>query len=95
MAAYFVQTCYVCVWHTVENAQSAPHTHTHTHTHTHARITGLNKICRHNSENVYNDTYTGTRDVILAKRWLWLPDGGLCKQKHVGAAFIILIVLII
>jgi hypothetical protein len=43
----------------------------------------------------YNDTYTGTRNVILAKRWLWLRDDGLCKPKHVGASFIILIVLIV
>jgi hypothetical protein len=42
-----------------------------------------------------NDTYTGTSNVILAKPWLCLTDDGLCKPKHVGAAFIILIVLII
>jgi hypothetical protein len=40
-------------------------------------------------------TYTGTSIVILAKRWLWLPDDGLCKPKYVGAAFMILILLII
>jgi hypothetical protein len=34
-----------------------------------------------------NDIYTGTSNVILAKRWLWLPDDGLCKPKYVGAAF--------
>jgi hypothetical protein len=39
--------------------------------------------------------YTGTSNVILAKRWLWLPDDGLCKPKHVEAAFIILIVVIV
>jgi hypothetical protein len=50
-------------------------------------------ICRHNTEYGYNDTYTETSNVILAKRWLWLPDDGLCKPKHVGAAFMILIVL--
>jgi hypothetical protein len=38
---------------------------------------------------------TGNSNVILAKRWLWLPDDGLCKPKHVGAAFMILIVLIV
>jgi hypothetical protein len=43
----------------------------------------------------YAITYTGIRHVILAKHWLWLPDDGLCKPKHVGATFIILIVLII
>jgi hypothetical protein len=41
-----------------------------------------------NTSIVYWNQY-----VILAKRRLWLPDGGLCKPKHVGAAFIILIVL--
>jgi hypothetical protein len=52
-------------------------------------------ICPHSTEHVCNDTYTGTRNVILAKRWLQLSDDGLCKPKHVEAAFIILIVLII
>jgi hypothetical protein len=52
-------------------------------------------ICGHNTEYSHNDKYTGTSNVILAKHWLWLPDDGLCKSKHVGAAFIILIVLII
>jgi hypothetical protein len=37
---------------------------------------------------------TGTSNVILAKRWLWRPDDGLRKPKHVGAAFMILNVLI-
>jgi hypothetical protein len=46
-------------------------------------------ICRHNTEYGYNDTYTGTSNVILAKRWLWLPGDGLCKPKHVGAAFML------
>jgi hypothetical protein len=52
-------------------------------------------ICRHNTEYSYNNKYNGTSNVILAKHWLWLPDDGLCKPKHVGAAFVILIVLII
>ena len=39
--------------------------------------------------------YTGTRNVILAKHRLLLPDDGLCKPKHVGASFIILNILII
>jgi hypothetical protein len=39
--------------------------------------------------------HTGTSNVILAKRWLWLPDNGLFKPKHVGAAFMILTVLIV
>jgi hypothetical protein len=49
----------------------------------------------HNTEYGYNDTFTGTNIVILAKRWLWLPDDGFCKPKHVVAAFIIVTVLIV
>jgi hypothetical protein len=52
-------------------------------------------MCPHNTEYGYNDIYTGTSIVILAKRWLWLPDDGLCKPKHVGATVMILNVLII
>jgi hypothetical protein len=52
-------------------------------------------LCRHNTEYGYSDKYTGTSNVILAKHWLWLPDDGLCKPKHFGAAFMILIVLIV
>jgi hypothetical protein len=47
------------------------------------------------SEYGYNDKYTGTSNVIFSKRWLWLPDDGLCKPEHVGAASMILIVLIV
>jgi len=46
-------------------------------------------ICSRDSEN---STYTGNRNVILAKHRLQLPDDGLCKPKHVGATFIIMIV---
>jgi hypothetical protein len=42
----------------------------------HARTAGLNKMCRHCTENISNDTHIGTRHVILAKPWLWLPDDG-------------------
>jgi hypothetical protein len=35
-----------------------------------------NKICRHNTDNINNDKHIGTRYVILAKHWLWLPDDG-------------------
>jgi hypothetical protein len=45
--------------------------------------------------NISNGTHIGTRHVILAKHSLWLPDDGLYKPKHVAAAFIILIILII
>jgi hypothetical protein len=37
---------------------------------------GVAACCRHNVENVYNDTYTGTTNVILAKHRLRLPDDG-------------------
>jgi hypothetical protein len=60
-----------------------------------SRIQCYAGICRHNTEYGYNDKYIGTSIVILAKCWLWLPDDGLCKPKHVGAAFMILIVLIV
>jgi hypothetical protein len=50
---------------------------------------------RHSSDNISNDTYTRTRHVTLAKHRLWLPDDCLCKPKHVAAACMILIVLII
>jgi hypothetical protein len=52
-------------------------------------------ISRHNTEYGYNDKYSGTSIVILAKHWLWLPDDSLCKPKHIGAAFVILIVLVV
>jgi hypothetical protein len=39
--------------------------------------------------------HNGTRNVILAKHGLWLPDDGLCKPKHVGAVLMILIVLMV
>ena len=52
-------------------------------------------ICRHNTDNINNDTHIGTRYVILAKHWMWVPDLILCEPKHVGAAFIILTILII
>jgi hypothetical protein len=55
----------------------------------------MNQICHHNTEYGYNDKYTGTSIVILAKTWLWLPDDGLCKPKHIWAAFMILIVFVV
>jgi hypothetical protein len=56
-------------------------------------IRSYDGICRHNTEHSYNNKYIANSIVILAKRWLWLPDDGLCKPKHVGAAFMILIFL--
>ena len=32
-------------------------------------------LYRHNTDN-NNDTHIGTRYVILAKQWIWLPDDG-------------------
>jgi hypothetical protein len=51
-------------------------------------------IWRRNTEYNYNSKYSRTSIVILAKHWLWLPDDGLFKPNHVGAAFKILIALI-
>ena len=42
------------------------------HTHTHTRQV---YICCQNTD-IYNDTHIGTRYVILAKHWKWLPDDG-------------------
>jgi len=33
-------------------------------------------ICYHNIDNINNDTHSGTRYVILAEHWMWLPDDG-------------------
>jgi hypothetical protein len=46
---------------------------------------GLHKI----SPGSYSQRLAKITIVILAKHWLWLPDDGLCKPKHVGAAFMI------
>jgi hypothetical protein len=51
----------------------------------------LRGICRHNTD----DINIGTRYVILAKHYMWLPDDGLMWTEKFGAAFIILTVLII
>jgi len=44
---------------------------------------------------MYNNMYTGTGNVILAKHRLQLPNDGLCKPTHVGATVIILNAVII
>jgi hypothetical protein len=44
--------------------------HSVPHSVPHTRTTGLNKKCRHNTENISNDTHVGTRYVILAKHQL-------------------------
>ena len=53
------------------------------------------RICGHDTENMYNNMYTGTRNAILAKHRLQLPNDGLCKPTHVGATVIILNAVII
>ena len=59
MAAYF-GLLYVCTVHRIllHGAQF-----------TRTRV----KICHHNTD-VNNDMHIGTRYVILAKHWMWLPD---------------------
>ena len=45
-----------------------------------------------------NDTHIGTRYVILAKQWMWLPDDGFIvnrnmleiNDKHIGTRYVIL-----
>jgi hypothetical protein len=34
------------------------------------------KSAQHSTDNISNDTHIGTRYVIFAKHWLWLPDDG-------------------
>jgi hypothetical protein len=53
----------------------------------HTRTTVLNKICRHNTENISNDTHIWTRHVILAKHWLWLPDDGFVWTETCWSGF--------
>jgi hypothetical protein len=61
MAAYFVQTCYACVWSTVQN--------------------GI----------VRNEILHSVLHMMMCTT----HDDGLYKPKHVGTAFIIIIVFII
>jgi len=52
-------------------------------------------ICRHNTDNIYNDMHIGTRYVILAKYWIWLPDDGSVWIETCWSSFIILAIVII
>jgi hypothetical protein len=36
----------------------------------------LVKRWRHNTDKINDDRHIGTRHVILAKHWIWLPDDG-------------------
>jgi len=65
MAAYFDLLC-VCTVHRAEGYCIFLHGAQYT------RTTG--QICRHNTDNINNDTHIGTRYVILAKHWMWLLD---------------------
>ena len=52
-----------------------------------AKITSLVQLCmsvqcRHNADNACTDTHSWIRLVILAKRWLWLPDDGSCVNRN-------------
>jgi hypothetical protein len=53
----------------------------------HTRTTGRNKICRHSTDNISNDTHIGTRHVILAKHWLWLPVDGFVWTETCWSSF--------
>jgi len=45
------------------------------------------KIYRHNTGNINNDTHIGTRYVILAKHWMWLPDDGFMLTETCWSSF--------
>ena len=34
----------------------------------------MSVLCRHNTDDINNDTHIDTRYVIVAKHWMWLPD---------------------
>jgi hypothetical protein len=44
-------------------------------------------ICRHNTDNIHNDTHIGTGYVILAKHWMWLPDDGSMRTETCWSSF--------
>jgi hypothetical protein len=39
-------------------------------------------VCRHNTDNLHINKYSGTIPVILVKYWLWLPDDGACVNRN-------------
>ena len=45
------------------------------------------KMCRHNTDNSNNDTHIGTKYVILAKYWMWLPDDGFNWTETCWSSF--------
>ena len=52
-----------------------------------AKITYLVPVCRHNTDNINNDTHIVTRYVILAKHWMWLPDDGFTWTETCWSSF--------
>jgi len=44
-------------------------------------------ICCHNTDNINIDTHIGTRYVILAKHWTWLPDEGFMWTETCWSSF--------
>ena len=44
-------------------------------------------ICRRNTDTINNDTHIGTRRVILAKHWMWLPDDGFMGAETCWSSF--------
>jgi len=50
-------------------------------------LSALWQLCRHNTVNVNNDTHIGTRHVILAKHWMWLPDDGFKWTETCWSSF--------
>jgi len=48
-------------------------------THTRAQQFG---VSRHITDNAHIDKHSGSIPVILARRWLWLPDDGSCLNRN-------------
>jgi len=40
------------------------------------KVVSVMAACSHNTDNINTDTHIGTRYVISAKHWMWLPDDG-------------------
>jgi hypothetical protein len=68
MAAYFDLLC-VCIMHRADGYGESACTVHNTHVQQF-------KICRHNTDNINDGTQIGTRNIILAKQWMWLSDDG-------------------
>ena len=77
MVVYFDLLC-LCIVHRAEGIFFC------TVHYTHAQQVN---ICRHNTDNINNDTHIGTRYVILAKHWMWLPDDGFMWTETCWSSF--------